>query len=71
MRTKLTWPKLIVLSVAGLLSLAWLAVNLKDFISTQNGLIRLILGTAFSILIIVRPKAETDDKKTILGKVCE
>ncbi len=47
-----------VLAIAALFSLAWLAFNFKYFASTQNGLIRLILGTAFSILIIVRPKPE-------------
>lgn len=56
MRKRLTALRITVLAALLLLLAAWLAANLRDFVSVQNGLIRLVLGTAFFVLIILRQK---------------
>jgi len=46
----------VVLAVAAVLPLAWLASNYERIEGDQDGVIRLVLGLVLSLLVLVRPK---------------
>ncbi len=54
----------LVFSITACLFAAWLIFNFKRLFNGQDGLVRLVLGLLFSILIMFRPKPETEQSQS-------
>lgn len=56
MNNRTTPLKVVIASLTAVLLLVWITLNINDFLLSQNGTIRFLLGTIFALLILFRPK---------------
>ncbi|MBN2302496.1 MAG: archaeosortase/exosortase family protein, partial [Lentisphaerae bacterium] len=68
-KNTLSVQKATVLVAAAFLLVARLAVGFADMTATQNGLIRFVLGSVCALLVLVRPKPETEFKASFNASI--